>query len=559
MNKPYKYKAFISYSHKDKAFASWLQRGIENYKIPRALRQKYPHLPKDLKRTVFRDEEELAGANALTPVLEDALRTSQNFIVVCSAHAVKSTWVDKEIAYFTEVHEDAPIISVIKEGEAKDVLPQCLVADYVEPLAIDVNNGRKKALMKVIATLLGVEFSDIWEREKREARKRVMFAGLVLGVVLILGIYAFMQYTAISSNQELEQINREISTIEYKLKRSDLNQDEVYRLGKNLKALKDAKKLKVDTLKWFGLLQTSVSQKAKKLYDKEGVDAALALLESSKSVAEDENYAKKNMLRAKLYIEKNDYEEATRYYEKAVAIDGSYENVYDYVLFLMKEKQMPRSRVLLEKLRWDDLTREQKANVFNRLGIVYRNVKRYDEAKEMYEKALALRKALAKENPDKYNLDLAWTYNNLGVLYKKLNLIKEAERMHYKAFSLRKGLVEKNANKYTFYVTCSMHNLGELYSGMHETDKAKKFFESSIKIRRELLSTQSKKYLPALATSLHDLATLYAEANDTIVAKKLYKEALSYRTTLAKENPQAYSSDLNETQKALEKLMRKRL
>jgi tetratricopeptide (TPR) repeat protein len=380
----------------------------------------------------------------------------------------------------------------------------------------------------------------------------------VLGVVLILGIYAFMQYTAISSNQELEQINKKISSIEYKLKRSNLSQDEVYRLGGKLKVLEDAKKLKIDTLKWFGLLQTSISKKAKILYDKEGVDAALALLESSKSVAEDENYAKKNMLRAKLYIEKNDYEEATRYYEKAVAIEESYENVYDYVLYLMQERQMDRARVLLEKLRQNDLTTEQKANVFNRLGIVYRNLERYDEAKEMYEKALTLRKTLAKENPDKYNLDLAWTYNNLGVLYKKLNLLKESERMHHKAFSLRKALVEKDADKYTFYVTCSMHNLGELYSGMHETDKAKKFFESSIKIRRKLLPLHPEKYLPALATSLHDLATLYVETNNTIEARKLFNEALSYRITLEKDNPQAYGNDLNETEQALEKLIKKR-
>jgi len=55
----YKYQAFISYSHRDKAFAKWLHKRIENYKIPKSLREKYPNLPKDLKRSLFRDEEEL--------------------------------------------------------------------------------------------------------------------------------------------------------------------------------------------------------------------------------------------------------------------------------------------------------------------------------------------------------------------------------------------------------------------------------------------------------------------------------------------------------------------
>ncbi len=37
--KTYKYKAFISYSHKDIKFARWLQKSIENYKIPKSLRE----------------------------------------------------------------------------------------------------------------------------------------------------------------------------------------------------------------------------------------------------------------------------------------------------------------------------------------------------------------------------------------------------------------------------------------------------------------------------------------------------------------------------------------
>jgi len=35
MQKNYKYKAFISYSHTDMKFARWLQKKIENYKIPK--------------------------------------------------------------------------------------------------------------------------------------------------------------------------------------------------------------------------------------------------------------------------------------------------------------------------------------------------------------------------------------------------------------------------------------------------------------------------------------------------------------------------------------------
>ena len=188
MQRPYKYRAFISYSHKDKAYASWLQHSIENYKIPHALLEKYPHLPKDLKRTIFRDEEELAGANALTTVLQDALQNSESLIVICSAHAKSSSWVDEEICYFNDIDDSHNIICIIIKGDAKDILPHVLVENGAEPLAIDVNIGRKKSLMKVIASLLDVDFSDIWERETRETRKRVVLRGLVFTVLLIAEI-----------------------------------------------------------------------------------------------------------------------------------------------------------------------------------------------------------------------------------------------------------------------------------------------------------------------------------------------------------------------------------
>jgi len=100
----YKYKAFISYSHKDKKFARWIHKQIENYKIPKSLREKYPNLPKGLKRTVFIDDEELPTASALPDNLSHALESSELLIVLCSPQATQSYWVDKEIAYFKHYH-----------------------------------------------------------------------------------------------------------------------------------------------------------------------------------------------------------------------------------------------------------------------------------------------------------------------------------------------------------------------------------------------------------------------------------------------------------------------
>ena len=62
---PFRYWAFISYSHKDEKFASWLHREIETYKgHTRLVGSTNPAgemVPKRLS-PIFRDRDELAAA-----------------------------------------------------------------------------------------------------------------------------------------------------------------------------------------------------------------------------------------------------------------------------------------------------------------------------------------------------------------------------------------------------------------------------------------------------------------------------------------------------------------
>jgi hypothetical protein len=59
-----RYWVFISYSHEDERWASWLHRALENYRLPQGLAGhtgKYGELPQRLF-TVFRDREGLGSA-----------------------------------------------------------------------------------------------------------------------------------------------------------------------------------------------------------------------------------------------------------------------------------------------------------------------------------------------------------------------------------------------------------------------------------------------------------------------------------------------------------------
>lgn len=553
MKKAYKYRAFISYSHKDKVFAKWLQKSIENYVLPKHLRTIYPHLPQDLKRSIFRDDEELAGAWELSDALQKALKESEKLIVLCSPYSVGSIWVEKEIEFFLKEHDEKDVIIVVVNGEAKEVIPH-LLRHNTEPLAIDLNSGKKRMLFKVIASLLEVGFSDLWKREKKAYHKRLLIRSAAFGLMLIVGVYAYMQSRAINSNIELDEVLNSITKIEHRLVYEKLSEEEVYTLSEHLKELEQLKKDKEETLKWFGMLKTSIAQKAKYMYDRQGVEEALEVLESDASKSEDEVYAKKNMLRAKLYIEKSDFHHAKEAYEKAVAIDASYINLYDYALFLGTQNALQKAKEKYEQLLGYGLSDAHRANVLNRLGILYRKLKDYDKAEIVYKKALALRTGLAEKNSKSFSEDLAWTYNNMGVLYQESNQTDKSEKALQRAYVLRQELAKEDPKKYAHHLSCSRHNLGELYSRMHDYEKAEALLLSSLEDRRKLVKENPREYTPALASTLYELAGVHYSMRDYTEAERMYNEVLALRQELFKRNPSAYRSVFVETLEALVKI-----
>lgn len=229
----YKYRAFISYSRKDAKFVAWLHKKLENYNIPESLRTQNPHLPKKLG-TFFKDTEDLAVHSSLDNVLKGVLQESEFLIVVCSLSSSQSHWVNEEIKYFKSIGREDRIIPVIIEGEPNatsnpdfensyEVYPEALRFKVDEkgkleengnnPIGADFRKGKDtndKALTRIIARILDVNFDDIWQRErKRKFIKKVLLSiiGLVMLSIITFGIYKWI------NEIQLRAINSELSKI----------------------------------------------------------------------------------------------------------------------------------------------------------------------------------------------------------------------------------------------------------------------------------------------------------------------------------------------------------
>ena len=87
-----KYRAFISYSHRDERLAKWLHKAIEAYQVPKPMVGRIGSDGVIAKRIfpVFRDRDDFRASSDLSASVQEALSQSSHLIVLCSPASVQS-------------------------------------------------------------------------------------------------------------------------------------------------------------------------------------------------------------------------------------------------------------------------------------------------------------------------------------------------------------------------------------------------------------------------------------------------------------------------------------
>ena len=227
-----RYYAFLSYSHKDKELAEWLQRELERFRVPHSLAGKLTAngvVPRRLT-PIFRDQQDLSAGADLGEEIKAALAASQFLIVLCSPHTAISRWTNAEIESFKRTRPEGCVLAAVVGGEpfasdtpgreAEECFPPALRYKYdrrghqtakrAEPLAADfreAGEGKRLAFLKLVAGMLGVGLDELVQRDT--TRRHRQMAWLATGSLAGMAITSALAFAAIQARDSARDQRRE--------------------------------------------------------------------------------------------------------------------------------------------------------------------------------------------------------------------------------------------------------------------------------------------------------------------------------------------------------------
>jgi len=203
----YKYRAFISYSRNDREVAKRLQRLLEYFVLPSALRVVSAGVTRNARPLApcFRDEDELVPGQGLPDRIRHGLESSEYLIVVCSRSSAKSEWVEREILDFGRLGRGDNILAVVIDGTPHaqnaddESLPRALrfqldsdgqlTEQRAEPLWIDWRESTRSdrvTFLRIVAALLSLRSLDDLIRRDAQARRRAQVIRLSLAAATLV-------------------------------------------------------------------------------------------------------------------------------------------------------------------------------------------------------------------------------------------------------------------------------------------------------------------------------------------------------------------------------------
>jgi WD40 repeat protein len=216
------FDGFISYSHAaDGRLAPAVQRGLHSLARPWHRRRAL---------WIFRDQTGLAVTPSLWSAIQNAMNSSEYFVLMASPEAAQSPWVDKEIRHWVATKSPDRILPIVTDGEWRwdaarsdfsedsTAVPDSLRGVFAEePLYLDLRWARadghlslrhsrfRDAIAQLAAPMHGVSKDDLEGEDVRQHRRARRLWSVAVAGLAALTLVATM--TGVLAVRNADQAN----------------------------------------------------------------------------------------------------------------------------------------------------------------------------------------------------------------------------------------------------------------------------------------------------------------------------------------------------------------
>jgi tetratricopeptide (TPR) repeat protein len=548
----FRYRAFLSYSHRDTSWGKWLHAALEGYRIDKDVVGRQTPVgvvPKTL-RPIFRDREDFSAGHSLNDQTLAALEGSQFVVVICSPNAARSQYVNEEIRRFKAFGRGDYVIPIIVDGEPGDPERECfppalrfkigpdgaLTDEHEEPIAADARpqgDGKDGAKLKLVAGLLGVGLDEIVRREERARRQRLRnWVGAL--ALLTLTFAGLAVYAEVERRHAVEALNAATQTSNSLI--YDLAARFRTQMGVPAALVKDilgrAQKLQQQL--------TASGQTSPDLQHSEASalsEAALTLLDiGDSSGAFDAVDRSRQILEGLLAKDPRDSGlqlDLSVVYQRIGDTYGRSGKRDDALAAYEKARTMDEALVKADQT--NEKGQDNLAVSDIKIGDLLGSEGKLDDALAAYQKAVAIREALVQRS----NLNADW-WRNLGASYERVGMVLGSQNKlddALAAFQKRVEIAQKLSDQipgntdYLRDISVGENRIGDVYLAQSKFDDALAAIRKSLAIRQQLAASDKDNAQWSL-----DVAVGENEIGRVLLVQEKFDEALAaYRQGLAIE------------------------
>ena len=557
----FKYKAFLSYSHKDTRAAKKLHKALERFRIDKDLRgrdTKAGLIPKTL-RPIFRDREDFSAGHSLTGQTLAALSASPFMILICSPAAAQSPYVNEEVRLFKQMGRTDHIIPVIVDGEPGHETLECFppalrfllnpdgtISDRpLEVLAADVReqgDGFTLALAKTTARLIGLSTDEVYKRAERARRRSTRIRNGVIGALMMLSIAsvgsAAYAYHLLSTNEKvliatLKTASEMVDTVVEQSKRSGIPKsftlkmlrqaeglfDHMAKLGRQTPEMKSQKAW---MLIQFGRNYKALGDSAKQLEYAAMAEALMLGLDESGEAGLRERNALASALSGAgdAVLARGERRLALKKYGEALKI----------------MKEMARAHP-----DRTDIQRELSVS-HDRIGDVLLRAGERVEALVSYRASLAIAERLAKSDAGNagWQRDLSVSHNKIGDVLLRAGERAQALVSYRASLAIAEGLAKSDAGNAGWQrdLSVSHNNIGDVLLRAGERAQALVSYRANLAIAERLALSDAGNagWQRDLSVSHEKVGNVLLRAGERAQALVSYRASLAIRERLAKSD-----------------------